>query len=97
MICAIYKSNKKAGMYLYLAKRNAFEPVPEALQQAFGKPIFVMLFNLKGEKQLVNANKEEVLNNIIENGFYLQMPKYEENLFENWLKSNKKTTALHNS
>lgn len=90
MICAIYKSKKKEGMYLYVPKRDYFETVPNELREAFGLPIFVMLFNLNGQKELINANKEDVLKIINEQGFYLQMPKNEENLFENWVKNNKK-------
>ena len=45
-LCAIYKSTKKEGMFLYVAKRDQFDAVPEALQQIFGKPQFFILFNL---------------------------------------------------
>ncbi|KYK76754.1 hypothetical protein SA3033_10970 [Aggregatibacter actinomycetemcomitans serotype d str. SA3033] len=68
-------------MYLYIEKRNHFDGVPEALLKIFGKPIFVMLFNLAGEKPLVNADKTEVLQNIREKGFYLQTPKKDDWLF----------------
>ncbi|WP_040977500.1 YcgL domain-containing protein [Necropsobacter massiliensis] len=82
MLCAIYKTNKKDGMYLYVAKRDVFDSVPEALRAAFGTPIFVMLFNLKGGKSLVNADNQEVLRQIEANGFYLQYPKTAENLLQ---------------
>ncbi|MCW9718272.1 YcgL domain-containing protein [Avibacterium sp. 21-599] len=91
MICAIYKSKKKAGMYLYIAKRDEFSAIPETLRNNFGTPIFVMLFNLKGDKSLINADNLEVLEKIQQQGFYLQMPKQEENLLE----LHKKSTALH--
>lgn len=82
MLCAIYKTKKKEGMYLYVEKRGDFSAVPEALRAVFGTPIFVMLFNLKGAKPLVNADNQEVLQQIQQQGFYLQMPKKEENLLE---------------
>lgn len=85
MFCAIYKSPKKAGMYLYIAKRGDFSPVPTELQQVFGKPEFVMLFNLAGEKPLKNAKKDEVLEKIQNEGFYLQMPPPPENLLADFL------------
>ncbi|WP_424405717.1 YcgL domain-containing protein [Pasteurella sp. PK-2025] len=81
MLCAIYKSKRKVGTYLYVEKRDQFEPVPDALREAFGTPIFVMMFNLAGEKPLVNADKDEVLKQIQHNGFYLQMPKEDDWLF----------------
>ena len=81
MLCAIYKSPKEPGMYLYIEKRNQFDVLPDALLTAFGKPIFVMLFNLAGSKPLVNADKTEVLQQIEEKGFYLQTPKKDDGLF----------------
>ena len=81
MLCAIYKSPKEAGMYLYIEKCDQFAAVPEALLKVFGKPIFVMLFNLAGNKPLVNADKLDVLRQIRERGFYLQTPKKDDWLF----------------
>ncbi|WP_109078806.1 YcgL domain-containing protein [Aggregatibacter kilianii] len=81
MLCAIYKSPKEAGMYLYVEKRDQFEALPEALLKVFGKPIFVMPFNLDGKKSLVNADNAEVLQQIKEKGFYLQTPKKDDWLF----------------
>lgn len=84
-LCVIYKSAKKEGMFLYVPKREVFEQVPESLLQIFGKPQFVMLFNLTGEKQLKRAKNEEVLQAIQTQGFYLQMPPPPENLLEAFL------------
>ncbi|WP_386692863.1 MULTISPECIES: YcgL domain-containing protein [unclassified Lonepinella] len=84
MLCAIYKSKKKDGMYLYVEKRDQFNAVPDSLRQIFGTPIFVMLFNLKGNKPLVHANNQEVIQNIQQQGFYLQMPPLQENLLEQY-------------
>lgn len=81
MLCTIYKSRKKPGSYLYLAKRDDFSPVPTALFEQFGKPELVMMFNLKGEKTLHNADKNEVLDKIQTQGFYLQLPKQDDGLF----------------
>lgn len=89
MLCAIYKSPKKAGMYLYVAKRDQFDQVPQALREMFGKPHFVMLFNLKGDKPLVRADKAEVLAKIESDGFYLQMPPPPENLLNSFLAEKK--------
>ncbi|MGC7590106.1 YcgL domain-containing protein [Bisgaard Taxon 46] len=82
MLCAIYKSKRKIGTYLYVAKRDQFDQIPDVLREAFGTPIFVMMFNLNGEKPLVNADKNEVLKQIQETGFYLQMPKEDDWLFK---------------
>ncbi|MFC0308206.1 YcgL domain-containing protein [Gallibacterium trehalosifermentans] len=80
MLCAIYKSRKKEGMYLYIEKRDNFSAVPEALLHLFGQPQFVMLFNLLGQKKLVQVENQIVLAQIKQQGFYLQMPPPPENL-----------------
>ncbi|TDQ57382.1 hypothetical protein EDC45_1442 [Mesocricetibacter intestinalis] len=81
MLCAIYKSKKKAGAYLYVPQRDNFEEVPESLMQAFGRPYFVMLFNLAGHKQLIRISNREVMERLREQGFYLQLPQQEDGLF----------------
>ncbi|WGE92058.1 YcgL domain-containing protein [Actinobacillus genomosp. 1] len=88
-LCAIYRSPKKEGMFLYVAKRDQFDSVPEALRQMFGKPQFVMLFNLTGEKQLKRSKNEEVLQAIQTQGFFLQMPPPPENLLKTFLEQHK--------
>lgn len=80
MLCAIFKSIKKPDTYLYVKDRHDLSAVPEALLGMFGKPQFVMLFNLDGAKQLVMSNNEKVKAEILEKGFYLQMPPPVENL-----------------
>lgn len=81
MLCEIYKSPRRLGTYLYVQKRDDFNAVPEMLREAFGKPIFVMYFNLAGEKNLSNVNKDEVKSKLEQEGFYLQMPKEDDWLF----------------
>ncbi len=84
-LCAIYRSPRKDGMFLYVAKRDQFDAVPEALMQQFGKPQFVMLFNLVGEKPLKRVKNNDVLQAIEQQGFYLQMPPLPENLLKAFL------------
>lgn len=80
MLCAIYKSLKQDGMYLYVEKRDQFDAVPDELRQMFGKPQFVMLFNLTGEKSLKRVDNREVLQKIQTQGYYFQIPPPPENL-----------------
>lgn len=80
MLCAIYKSPKQEGMYLYVAKREQFDAVPDELRQLFGKPELVMLFNLAGNKSLKRSDPQEILQKIQQQGYYLQMPPPVENL-----------------
>lgn len=88
-LCAIYKSSKKEGMFLYVAKRDQFDAVPDALREMFGKPQFVMLFNLAGEKPLKRVKNAEVLQAIQTQGFFLQMPPPPENLLKTYLAEQK--------
>jgi uncharacterized protein YcgL (UPF0745 family) len=61
-------------MYLYVDKAEGFERIPEALLQRFGEPEAVMLVHLDGKRQLARADADEVVREIREQGFYLQMP-----------------------
>lgn len=84
MLCAIYKSTARIGSYLYIEKRDDFSSVPKELLTQLGRLEFVLLFNLRGKKQLANADNQVVLDAIRVKGFYLQLPKQEENLFLQW-------------
>jgi len=70
-----------SGRFFYISKRDDFSAIPDVLMQSFGKPQFLMPFNLKGSKPLVHADKDEVMEKITQQGFYLQMPKQDDGLF----------------
>ena len=89
MLCAVYKSPKKADTYLYIEKREDFSPVPKALMETFGKPQFVMLVPLL-KRQLANVDSAKVMEEIRQQGFYLQIPPPEENLLKTFVEANKK-------
>jgi len=74
MQCWIYRSNKQDEMYLYLAVRDQFERVPEALLTRFGKPELVMDVDLASRDKLARADITKVKQALIEQGFYLQVP-----------------------
>ncbi len=74
MNCYVYRSNKKQGMYLYLAEKDDFSSVPESLIKLLGDVIFSFEFDLSKERKLVRAESEEVLRIMKENGYFLQMP-----------------------
>lgn len=90
MLCAIYKSPRKEGMYLYLEKRDQFDSIPDELRQIFGKPELVMMFNLMGDKPLKRIDNQDVLQKIQTQGYYLQMPPPEENLHAQFVAAQKK-------
>jgi len=72
--CWIYKSHKKDEMYLYLAKEDDFSKVPELLMAKFGQPNLVMQLELHEARPLARAETAKVLQQLEEEGYYLQMP-----------------------
>ena len=61
-------------MYLYVDKKRGLESVPESLLKRFGSPVKLMLLQLVPGKKLARADVVQVLKDICDNGFYLQMP-----------------------
>jgi uncharacterized protein YcgL (UPF0745 family) len=78
MQCAIYKSPKKQDTYLYLAAKDDFSRIPEPLLKLIGEPIHVMDLDLYPERKLAQEDAAEVLRNLRERGWHLQMPRQEE-------------------
>lgn len=72
--CWIYRSSRKDEMYLYLSRQDDFDDVPEALLKRFGNPLFVMQLELTAERKLARENPQTVINNLVQQGFHLQMP-----------------------
>jgi uncharacterized protein YcgL (UPF0745 family) len=80
MLCAVYKSRKKADTYLYINKRDDFSEVPKMLLETFGLPKFVMLVPLHKPRKVANISIEKLTKNLREKGYYLQIPPTEESL-----------------
>jgi uncharacterized protein YcgL (UPF0745 family) len=80
MLCQVYRSPRKEQMYLFVAKRDGLSRVPEALLAQFGEPEPVMLLNLDGSRSLARADPRQVVADIGDKGFYLQMPPSPEDL-----------------
>lgn len=74
ILCTIYRSPKKEGMYLYVDKNEDLERVPEALLNMFGKPQHAMTLLLKPERKLARVDRDDVILAIAEQGYFLQMP-----------------------
>lgn len=73
-ICSVFKSSKKDEMYLYVDKAEQLNRVPDALKQMFGTPIHVFDMLITPEKELARVDTAQVLEDIEEKGFFLQMP-----------------------
>jgi len=72
--CWIYKSSHKDEMYLYLAREDEFQDLPEALMTQFGRPVRVMQLDLDPQRALSRADVKQVINSLMTEGYYLQMP-----------------------
>lgn len=78
MQCVIYKGSRKQDTYLYLADRDNFSGIPENLLKLIGQPVHVMDLDLHPERRLAQEDTAEVLQNLQERGWHLQMPRQEE-------------------
>lgn len=74
MICYVYRSRRRADTYLYLPRQDDFSAVPDALMRVFGAADFALEFELTPQRRLAQADAGEVLRNLREQGFHLQMP-----------------------
>ena len=74
LLCQVFRSPRKEEMYLYVDKARGLVDVPEVLMTQFGEPEAVMTILLDPQRKLARANTAEVLADIAEKGFYLQMP-----------------------
>jgi uncharacterized protein YcgL (UPF0745 family) len=70
----IYRSLRKADMYVYLVERDAFDRLPEPLARQIGRTEFVMELTLGHERPLAREDVATVMDNLGRQGFHLQMP-----------------------
>jgi hypothetical protein len=82
MLCAVYKSSKKAETYLYVPGRDDFSKVPKMLMSTFGPPVFLMIMPLKKDRKLARMNIEKLRSELNTKGFYLQLPPPEESMLK---------------
>ena len=74
LFCSIYKSPRRAEMYLYVERARGLEELPETLLARFGPPVHVTDLILEPARALARADTGTVMEKIREQGFYLQMP-----------------------
>lgn len=72
--CYIYKSPRKPETYLFVLKENDFSAVPEPLLNALGEVEKVIDFELTPERKLARGNARQIMNDLSETGFHLQLP-----------------------
>ena len=70
----VYKSQRKAETYVYLAVRDDFACLPEPLRTQLGTLRFVLEVALTPERKLAQADPAVVRANLAARGFHLQLP-----------------------
>ncbi|HET9032903.1 MAG TPA: YcgL domain-containing protein [Dokdonella sp.] len=74
MQCFVYKSLRKGETYVYLRAADGFEVLPPAMAEQLGNLTFVIEIELSPTRKLARENVEEVMTNLIGQGYHLQFP-----------------------
>lgn len=74
MLSWIYKGAKKPNTYLYIDRKDNFERVPAPVLSLMGDLSLVVEVDLSCREKLAQADINEVMNKLSEQGFYIQMP-----------------------
>lgn len=78
MHCSVFKSPRREYLYLYLKQDAALEDIPPDLARMFGEPQFVIDLELSPERPLAQEDVKQVIRNLDDQGFHLQMPPGED-------------------
>ena len=74
MQCVIYKGKRKPGAYLFVERADDFSRVPATLMQMMGPMEPVMTLDLASREILVACDPAEVREQLVGNGYFLQLP-----------------------
>lgn len=72
--CYIYRCSAKRDMYIYLAEKDNFDCIPDDLKKPMGQLTFAMELEINKDRKLAKEKPEQVISNLKETGFHLQMP-----------------------
>lgn len=74
ILCEVFRSPRKEGMYLYVKREEGLARVPESLLAVFGSPESALVMVLEPDRKLAMADAAIVLEDLKSKGFYVQMP-----------------------
>ena len=74
MKCIVYKSLKNADTYLYVPKESDLSRVPKPLIEKMGELEQVMELELSPDRKLARENPKTVIENLLTNGYFVQLP-----------------------
>ena len=80
MLVEVFKATRREETYLYVERERGLQDIPEELLSQFGELVSVLSLQLTPEKKLARADAAEVLAQISDKGFYLQLPPTPEQL-----------------
>ena len=74
MKCVVYRGSRKPDAYLFIQREGDFSQVPESLLDLMGTLQLAISLDLTADSTLAQARVEEVLQQLGDQGFYLQLP-----------------------
>ena len=74
LLCTVYKGTRKHELYLYVDRSEGLSRVPDEVQGIMGTLSEVMTFRLDEARRLARADAAQVLQDIRDKGYYLQLP-----------------------
>ena len=80
MKCVIYKGSRKPDTYLYVQREGDFSKVPASLMDLMGTLQLAISLDLTADSTLAHARVEDVLQQLGDRGFYLQLPPSDDEL-----------------
>ncbi|MFP4154716.1 MAG: YcgL domain-containing protein [Halothiobacillaceae bacterium] len=75
----IYRSSRREGLYLYLAREGDFDCVARPIMERMGDPRPVMELELTPDRKLAREDVNVVCDNLRTIGYHLQLPPGEDN------------------
>ena len=78
MKCEVYRSNRKAGTYLFVADAEDLGNLPDDLKARLEPLEWVMAIDLAERETLAATRPATVIDSIESRGFFLQLPPGEE-------------------
>jgi len=78
MKCSVIRSSQNDFTYIYLLAGHDYDDLPAALKKVFGEPELVMELELTPERKLAYEDTNQVMKNLSEQGYHLQMPPQED-------------------
>ncbi|MGC1546960.1 MAG: YcgL domain-containing protein [Rhodanobacter sp.] len=97
MHCFVYASLRKADAYLWLARRDHFEVLPESLALMLGELRFALEVELSGQRRLPFEDAQQVIEHLRTQGWHLQLPPQQTLAAANHLPYNSAPTDQRNT